>query len=335
MGDDFDASYLRIEQELFAVVTLAQQRMSQQALEFIPTVLADTGQDGAVVATVRPSVAPLIGFDGSGRPVPSLLYGAVTAAKEAVGVGASPAVALRQARGWLSMTTATTLSDTARQGESLGIGVRPAATGYVRMLVPPSCSRCVILAGKRVRSSTAFLRHPGCDCRHIPASESVGADLAVDPTSYFEALTVEQQDATFGAAGAEAIRAGADPAQVVNARRGMATAGQTSTTSREMWVRKPDGSLVFESRVVNVTTRRAQPVTVGGQQVQVTSEGTTRRGQAYRQISTERGAAREVRTGGQRYARTRVGRPMPETIAEVATDQADYLRLLRTYGYLT
>jgi hypothetical protein len=333
MTPDFDASYLRIEQMLVAVVMTAQRRMADAALEYVPDVLADTGQDAAVRAAVRPVVGPLIGVDGSGRPVPSLLYGAVTNAKSVVGSGSSPAFALRRSGALLKLMTTTTLSDTARQAESLGIGVRP-VTGYVRMLVPPSCSRCVVLAGKRVKSETAFQRHPGCDCRHIPASESVAGDLLVDPARYFEQLTTEQQDATFGKAGADAIRAGADPGQVVNARRGMSAAGETTTTSREMWVRKPDGTLTFENRVVNVTTRRAAPVTVGGRDVLVTSEGMTRRGQTYRRVTEQHGAAQDTKRPRPRYSRPSVPRPMPETIAQVAVDKADYLRLLHTYGYV-
>lgn len=327
MGPDFDATYLRIEPQLLAVVATAQQRMAVSAQAYIPAVLTDTAQDGALEASARAVVGPLVGVDGSGRSVASLMYGAVTDAKAAVGLGASPSAALYRASSWLKTATATTLSDTARQSESLGIGLRPKVGGYVRMLTAPSCARCVILAGKRVQSSTAFQRHPGCDCRHIPASESVAGHLTVDSAAYFDELTTEEQDATFGKAGAQAIRAGADPGQVVNARRGMAASGRTSTTSRDMWVRKPNGTLVFESRVVNVTRRQARTITVGGRPILATSEGMTRRGRAYRRITAEHGA-------GQRYARSPVLRPMPETIAEVATDHADYLRLLRTYGYI-
>lgn len=297
MGPDFDASYLRIESQLLSVVVTAQGRMATGAQEYVPAVLEDTGQARAVQAAGRTAVAPLLGVDGSGRAVDSLLYGAVTDAKSWVGVGVSPPVALARSSRWLSTTVSTTLSDTARQSEALGIGVRP-VSGYVRMVVPPSCARCIILAGKHVASSVAFQRHPGCDCRHMPASAGIAAQHTLNARDYFESLTSTQQEATFGKAGAQAIRAGADPGQVVNARRGM------------------------------------QASQVGGRQVMTTTEGTTRRGQAYRRIGTEHGAARDVRQAGQRYSRSPVLRLMPETIAQVATDKDDYLRLLYTYGYL-
>jgi hypothetical protein len=282
MGDDFDATYDAIAEQLEGVATIAQTRMAQGAQAFIPAVLEDTGQTESIDTDATPRIAPLIGVDGSGRPVSSLLYGSVINAKERVGDGLTYRAALYSSRSWLTTAMGTLLSDTARQSESLGIGVRRTG-GYVRMLVPPTCDRCIVLAGKHYTSATAFLRHPRCDCRHIPASESVSSDLTVNPNAYFDGMSAEAQDATFGQAGAEAIRSGADVSQVVNAKRGM-------TVSQ-----------------------------VGGQRIATTTEGTTRRGIARRRMGS---------------SQTAPVRLMPETIASVATDHDDYLRLLKRYGYV-
>jgi hypothetical protein len=75
------------------------------------------------------------------------------------------------------------------------------------------------LAGKFYRWNEGFERHPQCDCRHIPTTENLAGDLTTDPMAYFDSLTPAEQDATFGAAGAQAIRDGADMGRVVNARR--------------------------------------------------------------------------------------------------------------------
>lgn len=284
MGADFDESFARIRPSLLAVVEAAQARVAEGAVAYVPDVLEETGQSRAIrpAGTVR--TTGLVGVAGDGRPVESLLFGAVTRSKERVGAGLSPAQALASGSRWLGTSVGTLLSDTGRQSESLAIGVRPVG-GYVRMLNPPSCSRCVILAGRWYSKSSGFQRHPGCDCRHIPASESVAGELTVSPVDYFDSLSVEQQDATFTKAGADAIRNGADMNQVVNARRGM---------------------------------RQAQ---VGGRQILITTEGTTKRGAAARALRTE--------TGGRRP------RLMPESIAQIATSRDDYLRLLLANGYLT
>jgi len=127
----------------------------------------------------------------------------------------------------------TQLSDVARSSSVVGSAVRPAVTGYVRMLEGGSCSRCVVLAGKFYRTNTGFRRHPKCDCRHIPSRENLAGDVTTDPAAYFDSLTPAEQSRTFTKAGAEAIREGADIAKVVNARRGMSTA-QTVTGRRRL-----------------------------------------------------------------------------------------------------
>lgn len=91
--------------------------------------------------------------------------------------------------------------------------------GYVRMLTPPSCDRCVILAGRWYRWNKGFERHPMCDCVHIPAAESKAQDITVDPMEYFDSLSEADQNKYFGKANSLAIREGADITQVVNQNR--------------------------------------------------------------------------------------------------------------------
>jgi len=132
--------------------------------------------------------------------------------------------ALAEAGRWIDQAAATMVIDAARAAEAAAAATVPEVTGYTRMLNPPSCSRCVILAGKFYRWNAGFARHPLCDCRHIPTNESIAGDLAVNPDAYFASLSPAEQDRAFTKAGAEAIRLGADINQVVNARRGMETA---------------------------------------------------------------------------------------------------------------
>ena len=303
MGPDFDPSFAALLPPLLAVLETAQGRIAEGALAYVPAVLEETGQTRAVESFATPRGSALVGVAGDGRPLDGLLYGAVTHAKQGVAGGLSAQQALTSGGRWLTMAAGTVLSDTGRHGESLAMGVRPVG-GYVRMLVPPSCSRCAILAGAWYRSKQPFDRHPGCDCRHIPASEAVGNDLTVNVAEYFDSLTDAEQNRIFTNAGAEAIRNGADINQVVNARRGMRTAQ------------------------------------IGGRDVLITTEGTTRRGMAYRHLSPS--SATDVRApisrfGAERatrYSSARRPRAMPETIQAIAKDREDYLRLLRANGYI-
>jgi hypothetical protein len=119
------------------------------------------------------------------------------------------------------------------------IAARPEVTGYVRMIVGKTCPRCLILAGKRYRWNSGFRRHPRCDCRHVPYVESVPDDVTVNPDAYVAALSAEEQDQLLGKAGAEAVRAGADLARVVNARRGVTAAADGRLYTTEAAGRRP------------------------------------------------------------------------------------------------
>lgn len=133
------------------------------------------------------------------------------------------------------------ITDAARQAEGVAMTAAPVRMHYVRMLNPPSCSRCAILAGKAYRSQEAFKRHLGCDCRHIPVTEALAGEMTTDPYRYFNSLSPEDQDKYFRPADAQAIRDGADIFQVVNARaetystEGGALATYYGTTKRGYW----------------------------------------------------------------------------------------------------
>lgn len=102
----------------------------------------------------------------------------------------------------------------------------------MRMLNPPSCSRCSILAGRFYRWNTGFHRHPRCDCVHVQTNAVTAAEtegLVHDPYEYFKSLSPEDQDKNYTKAGAQAIRDGGDIFQVVNSRRGMKPGGLTTT----------------------------------------------------------------------------------------------------------
>lgn len=279
---------------LTALVTQLQQQAAADASQSVPLMLAEQGAAAASVASVLTSAFSGIASDGRG--LASLFEQATT-------------------RRTLDLMVATQIQDAARVAAGVAIATRPDVSGYVRMLNPPSCSRCVVLAGKWFRWNTGFERHPKCDCRHVPMLDrGMYRELGLvdSPDEYFRSLSTAEQDAAFGKAGAQALRDGADFSQVVNARSGMSTAS------------------------------------VGGRQVKVTSSGTTKRGYfAYvqRAVDQQRGqgtpyTARNVGRRGAvaNYVERRVKRRrlMPEQIYAIAgNDRTEALRLLALNGYIT
>ena len=217
MGDDFDASWAVVGPRLLETLDLAQARVAAQALEYVPAVM---DQVGFVERDPDYEVSPevLAGTAGDGRPTEGLLYGAVTHAKEAVATGASPGAALAGGSRFLTLAAGTVLSDTGRTAERMAGHSRHVAQ-YVRMLSPPSCGRCIQLAGMS-SGRTAFARHPGCDCRSIPVTESIAGDLAVDRHAYLDSLDDAELAKALGSkVNADAYRDGADFDQLINAYR--------------------------------------------------------------------------------------------------------------------
>ena len=293
---DFDAWFGRNVELLVAAVTAAQRQAVAGADGYVSDVLEELGTP--VAAEAEAMTDGLVGIASDGRELDSLMYGSVITARTGMAQGLSPDAAWSRGAQALLLRVQTQVADAARVATGLSITSRP-RVGYTRMLNPPSCRRCLVLAGEFYAFNRGFRRHPGCDCRHIPTREDRADDVRTDPQAYFDGLTVEQQDQIFGKPGAQAIRDGADIAQVVNAERGM------STTQ------------------------------VYGRELAVTSEGVTRRGAAYQAMRRAGYAQRgtDVRNG--RYFQARAPRLMPEGIYEIAEDRADALRLLRLYGYLT
>lgn len=222
-GTDFGEGWRQIRGRAVATMQLGRAAAIHAAVPYTSEVLAETRQSGTPTGALVP--AAFLEVAPNGFPVQDTLDRVPIVAKQAVAAGATALEARSVASAWLSGVTLTMLADTRRDIFHTDMVQRPQLTGYVRMLNPPSCERCVILAGKRFLWNEGFQRHPNCDCIHIPASEQVAGDLTTDPYAYFNSLDDAGQNKLFGKHGAQAIRDGADIYRVGNTRtRGLGTA---------------------------------------------------------------------------------------------------------------
>lgn len=147
---------------------------------------------------------------------------------------------------------AAEVQDAARSAAGAEMFTEPTWQNYVRVLVPPSCKRCVVLAGKIYRDLDGFERHPGCDCVHYPVQdweEAHEAGLVSSPAEAYEKglirdLTVAER---------KAIEDGADITTVINSASGIHTADllgrrvkatRYGTTRRSAWRRQNPSRLV-------------------------------------------------------------------------------------------
>jgi hypothetical protein len=241
-------SWLSLMARLVLLVTGAQRAAANQADRYVDEVLALQDVDPDAAGRLAP--AQLSGIASDGRGLSSLLYQPVVTALTGVQRGDGVARALVGGQAALDMIVRTQVADAGRAADQVALIARPHATGYVRLLVGKSCSRCAILAGRRYTWNANFRRHPNCDCTAVPAREDTADDLRTDPERYFRSLTPAEQDRQFTKAGAEAIRHGSDIAQVVNARSGMYTAGGQQLTRSARGIRGAGGVRLMPEQIL-------------------------------------------------------------------------------------
>lgn len=234
----------RLEERAEKVASLAWSEVDPEAISeswerMIPLVAAEVtrSQSGAVASGVQASrhvavdtgqyelpdgfvdASPLVGVGSTGAPLDTVLYSPAIGVKSLLGGGMSAREAMTYGATTVASLSRTLVADAGRQGMHLDMTSRN-VTGYVRVVEPGACKRCVILAGKFFRWNDGFLRHPRCRCEHMPAkSEQWAKDEGwySDPYDYFNDLSPAEQDRVWGRSNARAIRDGADIWQVTNA----------------------------------------------------------------------------------------------------------------------
>jgi hypothetical protein len=221
--DDIRGSWQRgVGGAILTMTTGAQAQAADMADRSVTAMLAAQGISQAASAPIDPR--GFAGVASDGRDLASLLELANVTALRQIGAGVKVSDSLAIAGRWLGLVVGTQVSDAGRMATSVSTAAREHVTGWYRVLNPPSCDRCAVLAGKWYRWDAGFERHPRCDCGQVPAFDGSLDHLISSPQAYFDSLSTAAQDATFTPAGAAAIRAGADISQVVNAKRGMYTA---------------------------------------------------------------------------------------------------------------
>lgn len=204
--------------------------------------------NGQVGGQVRVRPEAIAGSASDGRSLAGLLVRPMVRTFTAASLGASAPSAMNFGSEAFQRIASTQVEDAARAGEQAAMGGNDEVRGYLRLVEPKACGRCIILAGRFYRWNEGFDRHPSCRCTHKPITGG-WTDADQDPRQLFDAMDPADQERAFTKAGAEAIRLGADPARVVNARRGMSTA--TSPAGRQVLTRRSVlGQKVFTTSVL-------------------------------------------------------------------------------------
>jgi hypothetical protein len=288
-GKALDASFAVLLPQLLAVVARAQLLAATAGASFLTRILA---AQEMTAAGARLAPEAFAGLTGDGRPMGSLLYAPVALSKQRIGQGSRIADVIAAEELHMALLVRTQVQDAGRMALQSAMAAEPRVRGYVRKVNLPACARCIILSGRFYRYSDGFQRHPNCDCTMIPALAG-GAFIETENPAELIARMQADHPAKLRKSLTEgdlaALKHGADLNQVVNAHRGMTTA--------------------------------AGP----GRTVQVTTEGTTRRGVAGKRLGAPRGG--------------RAARLTPAQVFEEASlngwDRTEIVRQLTRFGYIT
>ncbi|MEI3845327.1 MULTISPECIES: VG15 protein [unclassified Microbacterium] len=301
-ASDIDASWDRIAPALGQVVSAGQLQAARMAAGY--TSAAARAQGVAGPGQIIPEA--FTGATLEGREIVPELFAAATTTKRLIGRGVGVGSAFQAGTALMSILAATTVRDSGNMADKVSGLRRGRTVQYARMVSPGACSRCAILAGVG-HFTKHFERHPECRCTTVPIySDNPNAPLPEglygSPADYFESLSKAEQDRIYTKAGAEAIRMGADPVSVVNARRGM------------FRVQQP-------GRLVARATPRTLVAPDGRTfQAYVTTENRMRFGSQYRVDGSRRSSSVRL---------------MPETIISMSEgDPVRAVELLRQFGYV-
>lgn len=201
--------------------SLSTQRVGQVVTAYQLLAATQAGQALAAEAGRAPVTIPAAyaGWTALGFPIQDALDTIVAGMLRELDQGAVMDDLLWQ----LERFVAAEVTDAGRAAGETEIAVQPEWTNYVRLLNPPSCDRCTILAGRIYRDLDGFQRHPLCDCVHWPVDDWETAHDMGLVSSPMEAFN-RGQVTGLSKADAAAVAAGADIIAVVNAKRGMRTA---------------------------------------------------------------------------------------------------------------
>lgn len=179
MGENFDTSWARVGPRLALLTASAQVGSARNGIAYVGSVLEEQGTPVEPVARIQPRA--LAGVASDGRPLGSLLYGAVIHARTAK--ADSLPERLRVGGLWLDRLVKTQVADASRDAARVAMTARPGVQ-WVRIVAPPCCQRCAVLAGRVYRYSQGFDRHPGCDCSMLPQTvanpDAVGIKIGPD-----------------------------------------------------------------------------------------------------------------------------------------------------------
>ncbi|MGW0626434.1 hypothetical protein [Streptomyces sp. NPDC002758] len=139
-------------------ITAGQLSSAAVADGYVDEVVDAEGADPDRVGRVRPEA--FAGLAADGRSLDSLMLLSVITTKRGIAGGLSTDDALMRGLSQALRLSSSEVTQAGRNAVGSSMAGQRTIQGYVRVVQPPACARCVILAGKEYGWNRGFQRHP-------------------------------------------------------------------------------------------------------------------------------------------------------------------------------
>lgn len=150
--------------QVVRATTAGQLLAAANAQPYVEASVQEQGEQPDPAGIVNATA--LAGVASDGRPLEGLLYLPIIKVKQRLAAGQSLTQALTGGIADLIGLAGTQVQDAGRAATAVAMTADRNVYGWEREVHPPSCSRCLVLAGRVYSHSSGFQRHKHCDCTH-------------------------------------------------------------------------------------------------------------------------------------------------------------------------
>ncbi|MEU9415165.1 Hint domain-containing protein [Streptomyces sp. NPDC048272] len=158
----FDESWqAAVSAGLVGAISAGQTEAAAGSDAYVAAVLAASGLDSDPAGRV--DAAAFAGVAADGRPLKSLAFESALEARWLLEeAGRTEIDAMIGGLEKMLRAASTEVADAGRTATGASIAGNRTINGYIRVVNPPACARCIILAGKEYGWNAGFQRHPKC-----------------------------------------------------------------------------------------------------------------------------------------------------------------------------
>lgn len=143
--------------QMVTAVTAGQLASVWDTDDYVDSIAVAEGAGLDRVGRINPSA--FVGLAADGRDLDSLMYLPIITTKQSIAAGMNDSDAMLTGLQQAIRLSSSEVMQAGRGAAGVSLVGQRTIQGYVRVVSPPACSRCVVLAGKEYGWNRGFQRH--------------------------------------------------------------------------------------------------------------------------------------------------------------------------------